>query len=135
MGINERIIQYLVSKSITKYRFYKETGLSNGFLDKKGNIGSDKCEIIAKCYPDLNIEWAITGNGYMFKNEVACNKNSEDKIEKENVESLNKPSTHVDFDINKEKEMRISELKEVISVQRELIDELKKKFLNSPLTT
>jgi len=66
MEIRERVVQYLDSKNITKYKFYKETGFSNGFLDKPGAIGSDKCEIICSHYPDLNIEWLIIERGNMI---------------------------------------------------------------------
>ena len=48
-------------------KFYKKTGLSNGFLDKNRNIGSDKCEIISVYYPNLSLEWLITGKGDMEK--------------------------------------------------------------------
>lgn len=65
--IRERILEYIDFKCISKYKFYKDTGLSNGFLDKKGSIGSDKCEIISYHYPDLSIEWLITGKGSMLK--------------------------------------------------------------------
>jgi repressor LexA len=68
-GAVSRVIKYLEYKGISKYKFYKKTTLSNGFLDKARNIGSDKCEIISICYPDLNIEWIITGKGSMLKNE------------------------------------------------------------------
>jgi repressor LexA len=65
--IQDRIVKYIDFKGITKYRFYKETGLSNGSLDKNGAIGSDKCEKICLQYPDLNIDWLITGRGDMLK--------------------------------------------------------------------
>lgn len=69
MNITDRITQYLSHKGISKYRFYKETGLSNGFLDKNTSIGADKCEIIYSHYKDINIEWLITGNGEMFRRD------------------------------------------------------------------
>lgn len=65
--ILDRILEYLEYKGISKYKFYKKTGLSNGFLDKKGSIGADKCEIIYSHYPDLNLEWLITGKGEKIK--------------------------------------------------------------------
>lgn len=68
--IQDRIIEYLEYKGISKYKFYKETGLSNGFLDKKGSIGADKCEIIFSHYPDLNLEWLITGQGEKLKEDA-----------------------------------------------------------------
>ena len=62
-------MNYLEKKGVTRYQFYKDTGLSNGFLDKEGNIGSDKCELICNKYPDLDLNWLITGKGEMIKDE------------------------------------------------------------------
>jgi hypothetical protein len=70
MGAIQRVLEYLECKSITKYKFYKETGFSNGFLDKGENVGSDKCEIIISCYPDLSLNWMITGKGDMLLNSA-----------------------------------------------------------------
>jgi hypothetical protein len=67
-SIRERIAAYLIYKDISRYRFYKDTGLSNGFLDKQGAINSDNCEKICYSYPDINPEWLLTGNGEMFRN-------------------------------------------------------------------
>jgi len=66
MSVTERLLQYLECKGDSKYRFYKKTGLSNGFLDKNRNVGSDKCEIISNHYTDLNLSWLITGKGDML---------------------------------------------------------------------
>lgn len=66
-SIRERIAGYLILKGISRYRFYKETGLSNGFLDKPGSINSDNCEKICYCYTDINPEWLLTGKGEMLK--------------------------------------------------------------------
>ncbi len=66
----KRLIEYIEFQGDTKYKFYKKTGLSNGFLDKNRSIGSDKCEIISTHYPKLSIEWLILGTGDMEKKEV-----------------------------------------------------------------
>ena len=66
-SIRERIAEFLILKGISRYRFYKDTGLSNGFLDKPGSINSDNCEKICYCYPDINPEWLLTGKGEMLK--------------------------------------------------------------------
>ena len=67
MGTVQRLQQFIDYKSISKYRFYQETGLSNGFLDKGENIGSDKCEKILYTYPDINPDWLLTGRGSMLR--------------------------------------------------------------------
>jgi hypothetical protein len=67
MGARERILQFVEYKRISKSRFYKETGLSNGFLDKNNNPCVDKVEQIIYIYPELNPEWLITGKGSMLR--------------------------------------------------------------------
>lgn len=67
--IKERIIKYLEYKGYSKYRFYKDVGVSNGFLDKEGSVGADKCERIYHQYPDLNLIWLITGDGEMLNDK------------------------------------------------------------------
>ncbi len=62
----ERIKLYILKKGLSKSAFYEASGLSNGFLDKTHNIGSDKIEKILKAYPDINLEWIITGKGEML---------------------------------------------------------------------
>jgi len=73
MSIRERILNFIEFKGISKYLFYKQTGISNGFLDKSGAVGSDKCEIICSCYPDLNPVWLIVGEGPMIKSSAGEN--------------------------------------------------------------
>lgn len=66
---SERITQYLEYKGISKNKFYKETGLSNGFLDKVKDIGTSKLETILYKYPDINPMWIISGKGKMLIDE------------------------------------------------------------------
>lgn len=63
----ERILQLIDYKGINKSIFYKETGLSNGFLDKVKDIGASKLELILKTYPDIDMKWLLTGEGDMLK--------------------------------------------------------------------
>lgn len=75
--IRTRILQYLENKEISKYKFYKEVGLSNGFLDKEGSIRSDICEKISYQYDDINLIWLLTGDGEMLlsnNNQPTTNK-------------------------------------------------------------
>ena len=65
MGAKSNLKQYLAKKDISPAQFYRETGLSNGFLNQGDNISSNNIEIIISVYPDLNLKWLITGVGYM----------------------------------------------------------------------
>jgi len=67
--IVDRILKIIELKNINKNIFYKETGLSNGFLDKVKDIGSSKIEYILIAYPDINPTWLLTGKGDMLNNE------------------------------------------------------------------
>jgi hypothetical protein len=85
--IQERILQYLEVKKITPYRFSKELGLSIGFLNKRGSIGTDKYLKIIQHYSDINPEWLLTGDGSMIKeNQIIQNNKRIEEIEALNVE-------------------------------------------------
>jgi hypothetical protein len=73
MTSRERILQYVEYKRISKNKFYKETGLSNGFLDKNNHPGTDKLEQIIYTYPEINPEWLLTGQGSMLKTDTYNN--------------------------------------------------------------
>jgi len=66
----QNILQYIDSKGITKSSFYEVTGISPSNFKGKGltsELGSDKLAKILSCYPDVNIEWVLTGKGKMLK--------------------------------------------------------------------
>jgi hypothetical protein len=83
MEIRKRILQYLEYRGISRYQFYKEIGVSNGFLDKEGAIGSDKCEKICYQYTDLDPLWLILERGKMILSENSY------KIPEEGIQILN----------------------------------------------
>ena len=70
MTTKEKVIKYLDFKNISKRDFYRQTGLSNGFLDSGKHIGSDNIKIIVDNYRDLNLEWLVMDEGEMIKPNV-----------------------------------------------------------------
>ncbi|WP_208542498.1 hypothetical protein [Flavobacterium psychrophilum] len=70
MGTTERVNQYIDYKGISKYKFCKDLGFSNKFLDNSSNMGTDKACKILHHYPEINSEWLLTGNGTMLKSEA-----------------------------------------------------------------
>lgn len=69
----DRFIQYLDLKKIKPTRFEKEVGLSNGYIGTQKKRNADLGEgvvvkIIDYCR-DLNVEWLLTGNGTMLRDE------------------------------------------------------------------
>jgi hypothetical protein len=71
MFIKKRILIFLELHKISKYRFYKITGLSNGFLDKDGSTTTDKCELICKSFPEINPLWLLKGEGNMLRDHYS----------------------------------------------------------------
>lgn len=69
----KRIIQFLEYKGITKNKFYVETGISNGTLDKVSGLSLETVEKFYNVYPEINPDWLITGKGEMIKSEKNLN--------------------------------------------------------------
>lgn len=62
-----RILQYLELKGITKYTFYKVTGIANGVLSQPNGISEDNLLRFLECYPDVNPSWLLRGEGAMLE--------------------------------------------------------------------
>jgi phage repressor protein C with HTH and peptisase S24 domain len=75
--IIDRILQLIKYKGINKRKFYIETGLSNGFLDKVRDIGVSKIEHILNVYPEISAEWLLLGRGNMLLKPVGFEEESQ----------------------------------------------------------
>ena len=65
--VKERLIKYLSEKRISKTEFGRKIGVSNAYVSSiRESIAPDKIQSIALNYPDLNIEWLLTGEGPML---------------------------------------------------------------------
>lgn len=67
--IKQRILLFLAQKGITQYEFYKNTGVTRGVLGQNNGISEDNISRFLAYYPDVNIEWLMTGRGEMFDKE------------------------------------------------------------------
>lgn len=73
-GLKERLLYFINSIGIEKSVFERNTGLSNGFVDKTSNkTRSKSLENISNTYPQLNIDWLKTGEGEMLKSKENIN--------------------------------------------------------------
>lgn len=66
MTIKERIKAYILAKDITERGFCRSLGVSHGYISAmRVSLQPDKIEKIKELYPDLSIEWLLTGEGTM----------------------------------------------------------------------
>lgn len=63
--IKKRILQYLEFKGITKYKFYQDTGITNGILSQSNGLSEDNILKFLSGYPDISPDWLLTGRGSM----------------------------------------------------------------------
>jgi transcriptional regulator len=68
--MKERILQFIDYKNLSKNKFYKETGLANGILDKNSGLSAESIEKIYSKYPEINLHWLLTGEGDMLRKET-----------------------------------------------------------------
>lgn len=69
----DRILEFINSKGISKTTFLEQTNIKRGFLDKdkmKASVSDLFLAKILSIYPDVNLEWLITGEGEMTKNST-----------------------------------------------------------------
>lgn len=68
--IKDRIVQVLEAKRVPKEKTIKELGVTSANFRSKAKetpINSDVIVNLFAMFPDLNLEWLITGEGEMFK--------------------------------------------------------------------
>lgn len=85
--IKERILQYLDYKGITKYKFYQETGVSNGVLSQNNGFSEDNILKFLSVYKDISLEWLFYGTEPMIKDseQTISNKPCQSCLDKERI--------------------------------------------------
>ena len=72
MKLVERLHLFIKYNNLNLSEFDKSIGAANGYIGKqiknKGSIGSHIIESIFSYYPQLNVQWLMTGEGEMIKN-------------------------------------------------------------------
>jgi|GEM_PF-1202327 len=64
--LKKRIFKYIDYKGISKYEFYKKTGISNGVLSQKTGMSEENTLKLLNYYPEINPIWLLTGKGSML---------------------------------------------------------------------
>ncbi|MCQ2959509.1 MAG: hypothetical protein MJ198_04890 [Bacteroidales bacterium] len=107
--IKERILQYLDYKKITKYKFYQETGITNGILSQSNGISEENILRFLNVYQDISLDFLFYGEGTIIK--------------------IDQPQgIDVTIDTNSGNEDVIDILKYTISLQKEKIERLERQL-------
>lgn len=67
--VKDNILKYLEYKGITKYEFYKSTGISNGILSQKNGMSEENTLKVLSYFKDINPVWLFLSRGDMIINE------------------------------------------------------------------
>lgn len=70
MDTKSNLLIFIKEKNLSKTDFYKKTGLSNGFLDKGGSVTSANLETILNAFPEISLDWLVTGRGPMLRSDL-----------------------------------------------------------------
>lgn len=77
MTTKDRLKEFLSSQKIGRNRFEEQLGISIGYMSSKATtITSDVIEKVTSAYPNLSLDWLITGEGSMLKSEASAKKTS-----------------------------------------------------------
>lgn len=102
--IKQRILFFASTLGISKRDFYAKIGVSRGTLESKTGITEDVVTKFFATYPEVSVEWLMTGEGEMLKNSPLYKEKNKKKIDKEekNAEvsynpAIGKPYYDVDF--------------------------------------
>lgn len=86
--IKQRILSFAGTLGISKRDFYTKIGVSRGTLESKTGITEDVVTKFFATYPEVNIEWLMTGKGEMLKVSPSCKKKSQENAEKEDYNNI-----------------------------------------------
>lgn len=82
-NLKSRLIEFIASKGMSIRRFEIECGLPNAYVSNiRNNITSRRLEVITAKFPDLNLQWLMTGEGSMSRNESSESGGTDADIER-----------------------------------------------------
>jgi hypothetical protein len=126
--IKKRILQYLESVHVTEYRYCAKVNMSHGILRRKTGISEENIIKFIQEYPEVDINWLITGSK---KGEPTSIKEKKEVPDIHKIKGMKLPSrnaTKLEAIHNEMKEMliEIKNLKEDINNQKIIIDSFSK---------
>lgn len=88
MTTKERLKEFVSKQGLGQNAFEKKVGIAVGYLASKSvSVTSDTIEKVIENFPNLNLDWLMTGKGEMLKNTgtmTGSNQGDGNKIEYKN---------------------------------------------------
>lgn len=66
-SIKKRILDFIEYQGISKYQFYKESGITRGVLDSESGISEENIAKFIAYAEYIDVNWLLTGKGPMLK--------------------------------------------------------------------
>jgi len=91
--IKQRILEYIEYKEMSKYEFYKTTGITRGILDQQNGINESNIIKFINSFSEIQIPWLITGDGDMIKSNTPKTlekqqDNSDQEVRNNNISTI-----------------------------------------------
>ena len=88
--MKKRLVQFATEHlGVTVHRFEKSCGLSNSYCSNPNAVGTYAQKKIMSAYPELSMDWVVTGKGDMLINE---NKTKKYKVGSAVISEVNEES-------------------------------------------
>jgi len=65
--IKKNILKVIDVYGLSKYEFYKRTGITRGVLDQNNGMSEENTAKFIARFPEINVEWLLTGQGNMYR--------------------------------------------------------------------
>ena len=69
LPIKRKILLFLSENGISQYDFYRKTGITRGILGQNNGISEDNMARFLAAYPQVSVEWLLTGRGSMLRDQ------------------------------------------------------------------
>lgn len=116
--VKKNISKVIEIKGISKYEFYKITGITRGILDQNNGISEENITRFLAYFTDIDANWLITGIGEMYRNNGENSSNlSDENTTNDNTSRL----ITILQDALKEKDKQIDRLLAIIEQRKGLV--------------
>lgn len=69
--IKKNILKFIEYKGITKYSFYKITGITRGVLDQNNGMSEENTAKFLAAFPEVSVEWLILDVPPMLRCDIS----------------------------------------------------------------